>query len=336
MKNFFFAQSYPSLPVLLSLIKEGDTVIVASKNLLDFFELYKRENEKNFGILSCDFNTNGIYKKNWYKIPFDWFKSRRFYKNELSKVKNENVYFFSTAYTLTFFYFIKKMSKNNRIFYCKDKFDKKIKEDEHTKFYILRTLIYWMFNIDVFLYPTEGTQYPRVKKKFFDECKIETVEIAPLNDIYKIKMNIPKEKEVLLLTDDFPAFHLSDEKTFTDDMNVLYDILADFNYVIKTHPDGRCLYGKMAQNKDFIDSYIPAEFVLGHKWKFIIGICSTVLMRAEKGTKSIALIKCIRWSSDEERMKPLNWLQKYGPNVIIPENFDELRNLLKDVKEKNQ
>ena len=91
----------------------------------------------------------------------------------------------------------------------------------------------------------------------------------------------------------------------------------------------------MSESKNIIPSYMLAETLMNHKWRYIIGYYSEVLLSAKIRTnaKVISLLHLWKWNN-------LN-LKKYWQNrfesegIIMPKNIKELENELNLKDKKN-
>jgi hypothetical protein len=87
----------------------------------------------------------------------------------------------------------------------------------------------------------------------------------------------------------------------------------------------------MEKTKNIIPSYIPAEFLLHHPWKYVIGIVSTSLINASKLTnaKVISIIDLFKWTDDATHEKEILRDEIKNHDISIPKDINELKSLLK-------
>ena len=344
MKHIFFVISYGSiyrrvLPLLDSLKDKDILVVTPNENIYKFFWNYT-----DFPVLQMKVNPNLVTKSTWYKALINAIKSKIEYQKLFSNIKEANIYFFGTGSSIVLFSYIQKLHKQcagNVRFYSSepDKLNKQIKPTILTnwKTKIVCKIVKILLGIQVEVRRDCGISNLCIYEKFFEKNNVTSVykEFDP--SIYKKYMQDLdlKRYKVLLLLSDLVTEGRVEEKIFKHQMNKLSRCLDknhQFEYVVKPHPNMNKLYGMM-KSAPKIDSFIPSQFLMNHKWDYVIADCSASLVFPEEqnlqNVKLIELVDLLQFKDKKVQKELKDFLVKWNPDLLFPQSFDELEVMLK-------
>ena len=343
MKYIFFVTTVGSITkAVLPLIEErknkGEILIIAAN---DESELFFR-NYTDFKVIRMKVHPNLITRKTKHKLFSNIIKSKSEYKKVFSNFKNCEIYFFGHSFSLVIYSYVRKLSKNNRIFHWggPQSEEKIVKYPVEKSFraFIMRCIAKYFMGVEIVVRNKMGVPFWSISDKFYKNRDIQIIDDDFIQDTsvkeYMIKMDILKGKKILLAVEDSVLAGTINEAEFVKKMDRLMDVLDDSafgDYVIKPHPRLNKLYGKMSHCEDIIPPYVPFELVLNHSWKYIIGLDSTSLLSATRDTnaKVISLMDLIEYRNEKDKKMFRNWLTKEpGRKILFPSDMAELKKLL--------
>jgi len=344
MKHIFFVISFGSiyrrvLPLIDSKKDEDILVVTPNRSIFKFFFNYTK-----YPVIQVKTNPKLITKSTWYMALSNAIKSKWEYKRLFGDITEAQVYFFGTGTTIVLFSYIQKLAKNNTIqFYSSEpnKLEKQIKPTiiVNWKTKIICKAVKLLLGIDIQVRKDCGLYHLCIYEKFFKKNNINShyKEFNPR--IYKKYIEeIPdiEDKSFLLLLSDLVGEGRVEQKTFEQEMNVLTKLLDTIypgSYIVKPHPTMNKLHGNMQYAPD-IDSYIPSQFLMYHKWKYVIADCSAALVFPEEqnltNVKLIELLDILTFKDIKVKQEIKQFLQSWNPDLLFPQSFDELEEMLNE------
>lgn len=333
-KQIFFVITHASIyhkvfPLIEERKKYGEIIIVT---INDDLEKFLRE-YTDFKVIRLHVNPNLITQKTKHKLIWNVIKSKIEYKKIFGNIQDADVFFFSHAYAIVTFSYIKKLAKNNIVHqYCSNS-NLKLPFVNGLLPLIMKSISKIFLNVDVKIRSDEGQLICVLADDFYKNMSRKSKKKfdTSISNTYLKEVKQLKNKNILLLSSNITdkcSFVSNDEATRVTD--ILMDSLNDRrnDCIIKVHPgDNNKVYGKMKELTDFVPSYIPAEFLTHHNWDFVIGVISTAMITFAKKSKIvISIIKMLEW---DDTIKRDYWLDIYGKlPVIMPENEKELNKIL--------
>lgn len=336
-RQIFFVTAYgiiynKVLPLIEERKKYGEITIVA---INDDLEMFLKE-YTDFKVIRLHVNPNLVTQKTKYKLIWNIIKSKREYRKIFGNIRGTDIHFFTRSYAIVTFSYIKKLTKNNKVYqYC---------DDAPVDFPIvygllplaMKLIAKIFLNVDIKVRSVE-TQSVCVLSENFYKNIIKNPNKSfdtSVSSTYIKEIKQLKGKNILLLTSnvtDVCSFITEDEVVRV--INILMNMLKGKydDIIIKNHPnDDYGVYGKMKELHDFVPSYIASEFLVNHNWEFVIGIVSTSLLTFAKQSKIrvVSIIKMLEW---EDTVIRDYWLGIYKKlPILMPENEEELAKILQE------
>ncbi len=342
MKYLFFVVTFASiydrvLPLMEEKSESGEVIVVASTKQIElFFKEYT-----NFKVIRTKVHPDLITNKTKSRILLNILKSKLEYNRLFRDIRETEIYFCNKSWAIVIFSYIKKLSKRNKVFFFpKEKSPFEYPIDKSIKAYIMRWVAKWTLGIETIVCDNMGIPFWHLDERFFENMNYFEYDGGDkkILDIYAKKFDFLKDKQILIPIEDSIAAGMIEKSEFIDKMDHTIEILDSIYpgaYAIKPHPRLDRLFGKMSQCKDIIPPYIPAEFVLNHRWRVVIGINSGSLIQASKITNAnvISLIDSIEFKDKNIKKMFRDWLEKESEKRIkFLGQVDELEELLRKTK----
>ena len=334
MKQYFFITTFGSiynkaLPLIEEKKSDGEVIIVtANKNIQRFFT------HIGYKVIFLDFNANIFSRKQLYYIPFRLYAARYYYNEYFAHVFDSKVYFFGSGWTIGIFSIIQKMAKSNIVFqYPSDQSPTIWDYVDTFKTRILKRMVKILTKVDVDVVTDTGMLSFNLNEKFYKNNNIIIIrEELDKNLLIPVMEIFSYDETVLIATEDVIKYDRVDRKEFLSKMNAVLNIICEtkgFNYKVKPHPNEPRTYG-LFPSDTIIPAYIPSEFIMMNKWKYIIGLESLTLIKAAQLTdaKVISLIDFIDYKKRHVARKFKSWQQRESNNILFPKNEEELRKVL--------
>ena len=335
MNQYFFITTFGSiynkaLPLIEEKKSEGKVfVVTANINVKNFFENYTE-----YDILYIPINSNIISRKKWYLTLLEVIKMNYYYKKYFSDVSNSSIYFFGSSWTIALFNYIQKLSKKNKIYqYLSDQEPTNWKYVTSMKARILQILVKILTNVDVDVITNMGLLSFDISKKFYSKNKINVVNKESSKEpLLKYMNKFTFDEKILVVTEDVIKYNRVEKEEYISKMSLLVGILNknfDGKYKVKAHPNEPRTYN-LFPDSTIIPHYIPSEFLMRNKWKYIIGLESLTLIKATQLTnaKVVSLIDFIEYKEHTVAKMFKEWQHKGSSKIVFPKNKQELEKIL--------
>jgi len=345
MKYVFFVTTVGSIyNAVLPLIEEKKNkgeilIVVATDEAEKFFSEFT-----DFNFIRIKVNPNLITKKNKYKIFANILRSKIEFRKLFKDIEGAEVYFCGYRFSIVIFSYVKKLLKKNKVFNCSglpdERFDKYPVEHGFRAF-IMRWIAKWFMGVETVVSDDKGVPVWMLDECFFKDITVlkDYGDKSKIISEYLPKLEILKGKTILIMMVDLleSGGNYAEPESFIKAMDDLMVILNDEfsdSYLIKPHPRENRLYGKMLECEEIIPSYIPAEFILHHPWRFVIGIISTSLVYAAEHTDStvISIMDLFKWNDAANREIKIYREEMKKVNILIPKDINEFKGLLLEEK----
>ena len=345
MKYIFFVTTVGSiyeavLPLIGGKKDKGEILVVVATDEAElFFSKFT-----DFRIIRLNVNPNLITREDKYKIFVNILKSKIEFRKLFKDVEDAEVYFCGYRFSIVIFSYVKKLLKKNKVFNCgglpDGRFDK-YPVEHGLRAFMMRWIAKWFKGVETVVSNDKGVPVWMLDERFFKDIAV----IKDYGDKIKIiseyvpKLEILKGKTVLIMMVDLleSGGNYAEPESFIKAMDDLMEILNDnFSdlYLIKPHPRENRLYGKMLECEESIPPYIPAEFLLHHPWRFVIGVISSSLVHAAELTDStvISMMDLFKWNDAANREIEIYREEMEKANILIPKDINEFKRLLLEEK----
>lgn len=316
---------------VLPLIEEkkfNKLTIVTTKELAPFFKEHIESS-----VIVPNVHPNLITYKNKYRIFSNLIKANLEYRRIFSKIENEEVYFFFTAWAVLYLSYIKKLSKKNKVFLYRDSENsyEMYKEEKSFRASIMKLFSRIFLGLKINIITKENAPVWLLPEDSFPMKVVCSRQDDKLVNKYLSDTSFLKGKNTIFIGDNVDI-EGADENSVIKITDSLMDIFNDDfknSYVIKPHPREQKLYGKMAKSENIISPYILAETIMEHEWNYVIGYYSEALISAKKLTnaKVISLFYLFKWGNDELKKYWETRLKK--ERLLMPKTLAELKRILK-------
>ena len=245
-----------------------------------------------------------------------------------------------SAWALAIYYYIQKLAKNNTVeqyISAEIVIDMNdIKIIKGVKSWCMNLATKLLLGIDTRIIESCGSRAYEINDSYYKRNNVTTMKKKWDKisfDKYAKNLHLGS-KDILILTEDAIAYNRVDEEKYIESMNELYSLLHwhfPLSYIVKTHPNTTKVYGKI-NGAPKIPSYIPAEFLLFHKWKYIIGAESSILFKGANETKAkvISLIYVLPFLSRSVQDDFKKFFDGMTDKILYPENMKELGEMMND------
>lgn len=342
MKYIFFVTTVGSiyeavLPLIEMKKNKGEIIIIVGT---DEAELFFKD-FTGFKVTRMKVDPNLINRRTKHKLLSNIIRSKIEFRELFKDVKDAEVYFCGCSFSLVVFSYVKKLSKNNKVFHCGNTTEEKFINYpiEHSfRAFIMNWIAKWLMGVDTVIGNRMGVPIWMLGKNYYKNITQvkDYGDIEKTSNKYIKKLDIIKGKEILIAIGDLleGGGNYAEPDSFikaTDELIGILEKKFPGLYVIKPHPREKKLYGRMAECKYIIPPHIPSEFILSHPWKIIIGTVSTTLLRAseKQNTTVISIIDLFKWTDVGTREKEM-WRKTMIKNtgIHIPKDVNELKDII--------
>jgi len=342
--HYFFVTSTESiydrvLPMIEEKAKIGKVYIyTGSKEIKQFFDTYT-----DYPATLLPFNISFITKRTWYTLLPQLFLLKKF-KNKTESLEGNYIYFFTSGCYVSLYSLIQFLAKKNIVYY--QPAEKFYAGQKQTRFKdkLAVNIINLFLGIDVFMSKFGEAVYPQLSASFFKNNNINSIPYKELNlnskkeiaqQIYK-KINELQGKEILFIEEPQDIINQGriEDVELSASSDLLYEMLEKHKNttIVKQHQKKFNGYGKM-DLLDTVPNFIPAEFILLHPWKMIIGIESSSLATATRfnNAKVISLIDMFYYGNEtiSDELKKL--FDEYSSRkILLPNTIEDLKEIIED------
>jgi len=340
--HYFFVTSTESvydrvLPLIEEKAKTGKVYIYTiTEDLTQFFKTYT-----SYPTVKLTFDASLVSRRAWYKLYSSLKKFKRS-RRCWSVLEGNNIYFFTDGNYIALYALIQSLAKKNQVYYCNSgKYDTgRIRTGIISK--LESKIVKSLLGIDTFMAGDGNLPYPHLARSYFEKNSIVSVPHGKINSnlrenlaqhIYEKIIEL-KGKEVLFIEEpqDIIERGRIDDAELSASSDMLYDMLNKHwdKIVVKEHQKKFDGYGKM-KTFDTVPNFIPAEFILRHPWKLVIGIESTSLSSAThfSNAEVISLIDMFCYEDEEvyENLKKFLTKESNG-KILFPKSIAQLEEML--------
>ncbi len=354
-KYVFFVITFGSiydrvLPLIEEKKEKGEIIVVATTDQIEaFFRKYT-----DFTVIRTKVHPDLITRNTKYLLLINSIKSKIEYRRLFKHIQGADVYFCNVGYAMVIYSYIKKLGKNNRVFYYGDTpisqdpaINKSLLQytvEKSVRTFLMRQATKWLLGIPTIVRTNMNIPFWVLDESFFDTVFVIDKYVGDKSSLNKYvgKIKELQGKKILVATEDAVACGNIDEPNFTEYMNRLKDILdmiAPGQYALKPHPRLDKLFGDMKKVDAVIPPYIPFEFVLNHKWESIIGINSLALIHSSLMTDApvFSIIDAVNFKDKKVQQMFRSWLSKESKDAIrFPSSLDELKESLLEISKKKE
>jgi len=308
-------------------IKKDDTIVGSGPAINQYFKEFH-----NCKVIELKHNPTLVTDRKLSSVYRNMVDAEKDYNKYFKNIKNEDIYLFGRVAVFTFFSFIRKLSKNNNIhLVCiggkisdKDFFIHTDMEHSHRSFF-MKLFAWYFYDLKINIKTVRGNPQWVLHE-----------ESIPLYDFFYIEPDEPRleNKKIDQLLDGKDTLLLmTDLKNITQNYMMASDQIARWvggkNTVAKSHTQDFKLYGRM-NDLQLLPYYIPAELLMNHKWKNIIGAYSSKALLSAKKLTDAKIITCIDLYEWKYPIDKLSWmLRMRSAGILIPETFEELKEMIK-------
>lgn len=270
--------------------------------------------------------------KNLIKIINTKLNLAKIYKKYFSRTQDYEIYFFSHFFDFVTFYMLHRLNKSNKIRFINhydDKASKYFKRPSISfRLLIIRYIYKIMTGINFDFYKRHtGDKHYFIEFPYADYGIKEIKENILRKEVYKkysyrVVAN-KKGKRVLLLEMDYKKVNIFNNYENTTKKIINRIKSEGFEIYIKPHPRLGHSYFLDDINVNFIEKYVPAEFIDEDIFDLIIGISSVALAYfAEKGNKKvISLINVYNYKFEEDKQRSIEYLNDLSGNVYFAKSL---------------
>ncbi|MBI5324139.1 MAG: hypothetical protein HZB41_02475 [Ignavibacteriae bacterium] len=341
--NVVLIASYVTIPAAMSLLSETNDdflILTPDENIYELMSIiYDKTNVKLFEIPTANLNTcnpitliHNIRQINNYKKRI---------LQLINSIKDSSVYFDLVIYCDFEFWIIKKLSKQNKIFYLQGTEYKNIGIDQIT----LQASIYAILNRMIYhtklkpcLHGNDLTL--RLTDEYLHDVgaliRKTNIDYKILSTLIKNTFNIQNGR-VLFLCGGVAGYHVNEQnyiKIIDEIIDYLIRKYGEEQIYIKAHPRFHVYLSKENQIKK-ISPLLPAQLVQD-SFDIVIGYTSSTLFETSLcGKKVISLLKMIVPLDKRKVLTYIEFLQtnmdKSNP-IYFPETIDEFKSILESIE----
>lgn len=331
-KNYFFVTTsgsiYNRVLPLLETMQEA-TVLVFSESIGDFFEEYTE-----YPVIRLQTVPTLVTKKTVHHFFGEWSKMKNESEYLSNLINDDNVHFSTSSWFLVLFYYLQKLSENNRLYFYPSKY----LTTGFTQIHSFKSKLFNKINksvlgVDTIMVKESGLQSFELSSDFYAKNHVKIIPFSELKLDYKCLKKYQDKIDVastLFLSEDLVSLDRVSVSDMENVMSKLHDILDKFKFSVKPHPRLSTLYSGF-EHADVLPSFIPSEFILNENIKTIIGIESLSLLTSVQQTKAqvISILDLFNYKDKSIQDSIRNWLMVESNNkILFPKTFEELETLI--------
>lgn len=335
VKKLIFLPSYTSLLPALGVIetnrKGENTLIVSDINLYHYL---KSTTMPSCFIQYVDLNVPVFSKNPFYYLKL-YSKFRRVYEKYFSQITDYDIYFFVKLWFEFGLLLIKKLAKNNHVYYYDCYPENNFSATMHNK--LKEFILQKIYGLEMNVYSI-GFEISEIQNTFFERNAIEVLDNMPASGnvcsilgLDNISEDIRNKKVLILLGGVEYVKGVNEKciaKSWESIINVLKETYNDNEILVKEHP--RFNTKIKVLNKYILEGIriIPAEVLqVSYNFDKIISIFSTALFGTySKHTDLISVIDL--FELPENIVRHFRYHLKTHRNIAIPQNLNKLKSII--------
>lgn len=304
---------------LINYMCPQDKVIGSNTNINKFFQEFTPFTTIN---LRCK---PTLYEGSFLSIIKNIFRVRKDYKEHFSHLRNEIIFADCVVATLSFFSFIKKLSKHNRVFFCARKgvIDEKFNLKEYYGLHWLpMKLIGLILGVNINITKVLDKPLWYVKKGRLGEKGYMEYNLVEPTITFPIKYQALLEgKDTLVLLNDLKTLAYSPRNA----SDMVASLLDKETTIVKNHTRNPKIYGTFNDFMQFPE-YMPAELLIAnHKWKNIITLYVSKTSLHDSDAKKICAYNLIDWKIPVKAQ----WIYDVTKHhTLLPKTKEEFKEML--------
>jgi len=273
------------------------------------------------------------------KNPFSIFKFFLYRKQLWKKFKylsQNDIYFFFNAFGLYESYLLKKLAKNNSIYYSKDININCWQKHINIRSFIMVLEYYLLFDVIITPLFTGDRFIPSVSKKFLKQIKARETNInvnTELIDEIQSKNFVLDHPNILFLTGGVIENKIIRQEDFIYYNDLLIKKISNYKIVLKNHPRYPEKYS-LENELSEIPSYVPANMIISY-FNCVIGYSSAVLFEAANcGKTAISTINYYPTSNQNRKKSYRRYLElnlSENRKIFFPNTVEEIIELINNV-----
>lgn len=305
-----------------------------------YFEGYQPRRAKAKGVKKALYLLPDIRKEKQYL--------KGFFDEHFAGLKGAEVYFSGKGFGTYAFYFMKKLSKTNRLVYvhCQGE-ELTIEEFTPTNLIDLADLVInkLIYGFGIAMGRLPHIQFPCIPDKFLKKEVAETIDHEARNEMMK-DFDLSRFKEIFDIGNNYRVIYfdqylvevgyVTDRDTYRRELTEIFNVVSKYfpknEIAHKYHPD---YDGDETGIKigNVIERFMPAEFLYNDNVKMYLSITSCSIANVEKGL-AVSLADLITFRDNETRNQLKELLMRMSHSeILFPKSLDEFEKLLIGIKE---
>jgi len=335
MKILIFCPSYTSLLPALGVIEKNKTedviLIISDSRLYKFLESTTLS-KYSLGYVNLNIP---IFSKNPLHYLKVYLQYEYVFNKHFKNIKNYNIYFFVKLWFEFGFMIIKRLAKDNNVFYYDCYPPNDFSNAKHN--IIKEFLLQKVFGLEMKVFSLEY-DISKLKNLYFRENNIKILEnISYPSNIGEILLDKSmgdnlKNKKVLILLEGLEYTKGVDAakygKAWEQILGILKEQYGEDEILVKEHPRFKTIITPLKKYSIDELSVIPAEIIQSiHQFNLIVGISSTAMFfPSNEKTKIISVIELFELP---EKMKyHFSFHVKRNKKIFLPVNLNNFRKCL--------
>jgi hypothetical protein len=304
-------------------------IIMLAVNNYQNYKFLSSLNLKDAEIIYIPYPSRGFFY--FFSFLYHRLFYAYFFHKKLKKVQGGEFYFFSTVFDYVAFYFVNRLASGNQG-YIVDHYLLVKENDQKLNFKHLLNLAIFSFLADKRLQYEFYNGKPILAYGFgqenFKKYPVESLRIDLT--LYKQKTVRPGKKAILLFESNDIQTHFTAEKEKYQ--KVIENVVEmafkkDFLVYIKPHPRLGCSPFIKSMKIQFLEDYIPGEFIYYEGFNLILGGSSKVIANMSKDFPEIvySLIDLLPFDTQDTREYYRSYLLRSSDEKLrFLRNLDEL------------
>jgi hypothetical protein len=329
--NYIFTNAPFQIYRVLQFIEDhpGDYTIICPSEMAPFFRKFTDTYVVVPWVIANLFD-----RKNLWNLPLNLARLWRNWHTYFSKVRGQNIHVFFTSWSLSYFWFIRKLEKHNVVHYW-------LPEENYpfrNQFFplqkdLISAVMRWfarlVLGLDLDVMDKSVPAY-ELKRSGLMQHLHEVDRMSVYKKLMK-DSSLVKDMDVLFLSENVTTegADLRSVEIISNQVKTMLDTLFGDRWCLKGHPREPDVYGNFEYAQHVLSRYILVEVLYGHPWKVVMSYYSEALITAKELTdaKCISLMELFEWGNKELKKYWRDRFKRFG--VLCPRNVKELKEMLK-------